>query len=163
MHGDHFMKSLFVKVAIIVMSIALVGCSSNTQRENTTIGAVTGAVAGGLVGSTIGGGTGKLIAVGVGALAGALLGGEIGKNMQSTDNDNMSQALSNNPSGKTSTWKNQKTGARYSMTPTKMMVVNGNKNCRQYQARVSMNGKLQVVNGVACLDQNGKWQTVATN
>lgn len=157
------MKSTLTKVAVLVMSISLAACSTNTQKENTTIGAVTGAVGGGLVGSLFGGGTGKVIAVGVGAVAGALLGGYVGHNMQSSDNMHMNNSLNNAPAGSTRQWTNKKTGAHYSMTTGQKVMVSGYNNCRQYQTTVTMSGKTQVINGTACRAKNGKWETVASN
>ena len=80
------MKRIFTQLLIFVLGFSLVACSSNTQNENTGIGAVTGAVLGGLAGSAIGQGTGKVVAVGAGIVAGALLGGYIGHSMDSSDN-----------------------------------------------------------------------------
>jgi surface antigen len=157
------MKSTLIKLAVLVMSISLAACSTNTQKENTTIGAVTGAVGGGLVGSLFGGGTGKVVAIGVGAIAGGLLGGYAGHNMQHADSNNMNSTLNNQPSGKTKTWTNKKTGAHYSMTPGQKVVVSGYSNCRQYQTIVTNSGKQQVINGTACRMKNGAWQTVASN
>lgn len=158
------MKNSLVNVAILISMtmLVLVGCSStNTQRENTTIGAVTGAVAGGLAGSLIGGGTGRAVAIGVGAIAGAVLGGYIGHSMESTDNQAMNHALSHNPTHKSTTWNNTKTGTKYTVTPTSnKMAYNGNANCRQYETTATISGKSQTVTGIACLQSNGKWQTV---
>lgn len=157
------MKSVLTKLAVLALSFSLAACSTNTQKENTTIGAVTGAVGGGLLGSLFGGGTGKVVAVGVGAIAGGLLGGYVGHNMQSSDNANMDNCLNNAPAGKTKHWKNKSTGTRYSMTPGKQVTVAGYNYCRQYQTTVTMNGKSQVINGTACRGTNGQWQTIASN
>ncbi len=151
-------KSLVL--AATIASVGLAGCSStNTQQENTGIGAVTGAVAGGLAGSLIGGGTGKAVAVVGGAIAGALIGGYIGHSMDSTDNNQMLAAM-NNPKGQSSTWVNQKTGTTYTVTPTSNMItVNGNPNCRRFYTTAIINGKKQSSSGVAC-QSNGTWVSV---
>ena len=152
--------STLSKILVLILSIGLVACSTNTQKENTGIGAVTGAVVGGLAGSAFGGGTGKVVAVGVGAVAGALIGGYIGHSMDSTDSVKMNSAM-NNPTNQTTHWKNKKTGARYSMTPTSnRMTVNGNPNCRKYHSTAVINGEKHRVYGVACLQSDGTWKAV---
>jgi surface antigen len=142
--------------------VMLTGCSSNTQNQNTTLGAVTGAVVGGVAGSAFGGGTGRAVAVGVGAVAGALLGGYVGHSMDSSDNSNMCNTMSNNPTNHSSSWKNKKSGARYTMKPTSnVFTYNGNSTCRKYQATAVVNGEKQTTDGVACKQSNGSWQTVS--
>jgi surface antigen len=146
---------------VALVSIALVSCSTNTQRENTGIGVATGAVAGGLAGSLIGGGAGKVVAVGVGAVAGALLGGYIGHSMDSSDKDKMNSAMTNNPTNKATTWKNSSTGTKYTVAPTSSkMTVNGNPDCRRYYSTAIIDGKKQKVSGIACQQADGTWQAV---
>lgn len=158
------MKALFAKGIIFMFSafcVGLVGCSTNTQSQNTGIGAVTGAVAGGLAGSLVGGGAGKVVAVGVGAVAGALLGGYIGHSMDSSDNNHLNNAMNNNPTNKSTTWTNKQTGARYTIAPTSnMMTVNGNPNCRRYYSTAIINGKKQKLSGVACRQADGSWHAM---
>ena len=126
------------------------GCSSsNTQNENTGIGAVTGAVIGGVAGSAFGAGTGQAVAIGVGALAGALIGGVIGHSMDSTDNRQLCNTMENNPTNKPHHWKNQKTGAQYTMVPTsKVIAYDGNNTCRQYRSTAVIDGKQETSSGI---------------
>lgn len=157
------MKQLIVKTAILVASIGLVvSCSSaNTQNENTTIGAVTGAVVGGVAGSAIGAGTGQVVAIGAGAVVGALIGGYVGHSMDHSDNVQASNALENNAPMKPTHWKNKKSGAHYTMIPTsKRMTMNGNSDCRSYRTIAWIKGKKQQVTGTACRQSNGTWVTV---
>jgi len=158
------MKQIVTNVAIIISAslLALAGCSSNTQNENTTIGAVGGAVVGGLAGSAFGAGTGKAVAVGVGAVAGALFGGWLGNSMDHSDNSSSCGCLSNNTTGQSSSWKNKKTGARYTMKPTSdIMAYNGNNTCRKYEITGVVNGKKDTQSGIACKGANGTWNTVS--
>ena len=158
------MKNILIKLMLLVMSVSfLASCSShNTQSQNTGIGAVTGAVVGGLAGSLVGGGAGQVAAIAVGAIAGGLIGGYIGHSMDSSDNTQMSQAMTNNPPHKTSHWKNKKTHMTYNITPTtKRMAYNGNPICRKYTATaISPNGERHSSKGIACLQSDGNWQTV---
>src|SRR5689334_10281114 len=124
------MKKGLVALIALLLSINLVGCSSNTQEQNTTLGAVTGAVVGGGAGAFVGQGLGKAVAIGVGLVGGALIGGYIGHHMDSTDNAKMNTSM-NNATYKQTTWTDEKTGASYSMAPTsKVMAVQGYTTCR---------------------------------
>lgn len=157
------MKQFIIKSAILAASIGMVvSCSStNTQHENTMIGAGTGAVIGGLAGSAIGAGTGQVVAVGVGAVAGALVGGYVGSSMDSSDKVKASQALEHNPKQKSTHWKNKKTGAHYTMLPTSEHIAyKGNSDCRNYTTTGWIHGKKQQVDGVACRKADGSWQTM---
>jgi surface antigen len=148
---------------LLVASFSLiVSCASNTQSENTTIGAVTGAVVGGVAGSAIGSGAGQVVAIGAGAIIGALIGGEIGQSMESSDNTKAYYAMEHNPPHKATHWKNKKTGKHYTFVPTsERMSLNGNTDCRHYHAIIYTNGKKQQVTGTACRQSNGTWQSVS--
>jgi surface antigen len=157
------MKRILINTLMIAASITLVAaCSSNTKSENTTIGAVTGAVVGGVGGSFIGAGTGKVVAVGVGAIVGALVGGEIGNHMDSSDASNTFKAMNKNPKNKAMTWKNTKTGTMYTVIPTsKVMTVGNNTHCRTFRATSLQSGESQKeITGTACRLTNGNWKTV---
>lgn len=159
------MKSILIKLSILVLTVSmatLTGCSTNTQKQNTALGAVSGGVIGGLAGSAIGAGTGQVVAIGLGAVAGALIGGAVGHNMESSDATNMNQAMDNNPPHKRTHWKNKHTQTSYMVVPTsKMMSVNGNPNCREYRTITTTDdGKKQETNGVACRQTNGNWTKV---
>ncbi|WP_114834787.1 RT0821/Lpp0805 family surface protein [Aquicella lusitana] len=141
----------------------MAACSTNTREQNTGIGAVTGAVVGGLAGSAIGSGTGQVVAIGAGAIVGALVGGAIGHSMDSSDNMRATNAMENNPTNKSTHWRNKKSGTRYTVTPVSgRMTVNGNPNCRKYRTSAIIDGKRKTVYGVACRQADGSWQTVRT-
>lgn len=157
------MKSGFIKLMLLLVTFGLVtACSSsNTQQQNTGVGAVSGAVVGGLAGSLVGGGAGRVAAIGAGAIIGALIGGSIGKSMDSSDTVRTYHAMSYNHPHKATHWRNIKTGARYTVIPTSgMLTINGNPNCRDYKTIANMNGKRQEVYGTACRQADGTWQTV---
>ncbi len=148
-------------IGLLILSVFVASCSTNTQKQNTTIGAVSGAVVGGLAGSLVGGGTGKVIAIAGGAILGGLLGGYIGHSMDSADNSKLSTTLNNNAKGQTNTWKNPNTGARYMITPTTgWITVNGNPNCRKYRSVAMENGKKMKTRGIACRQTDGAWMIV---
>lgn len=152
------MNSVLTKLLVLVMSVSLMSCSTNTQKENTGVGVATGAVAGGLLGSLVGGGTGKAVAIGVGIVAGALVGGAIGHSMDSTDHTNVNNAVM---TGKTTSWENSKTHSNYTVVPSKRYVtMNGNKYCRNYTTTAVISGKTSTVHGVACRQADGSWKAV---
>lgn len=156
------MKNILVKWMLLLVGVSFIAsCSTNTQKENTGAGAVTGAVVGGLAGSLVGGGTGKVVAVGVGAVAGALIGGYIGHSVDVSDQSHMNQAMDNNTTNQSSQWTNSKTDVSYTVAPTSdKMVFKGNSNCRNYNASSTLNGKTKNTHGIACRQANGNWQIV---
>lgn len=154
------MKSSLINVALLitVSTLTLAACSTNTQSQNTTVGAVAGAVLGGVAGSAIGQGTGQLVAIGAGAIAGGLLGGAIGHNMQSSDKQRIYNTLDHNPKRKSSRWKT-KDGTKYTMTPmSNTIVYKGQSPCRKYRTTITNSGERKVENGVACRQPDGTWK-----
>lgn len=148
------MKSMLTKLLVLVMSVSLMSCATNTQKENTGVGVATGAVAGGLLGSLVGGGA----AIGVGIVAGALVGGVVGHSMDSTDTVYVNNAVT---TGKTASWQNSKTHSNYTVVPSKKYVtMNGNKYCRNYTTTAVISGKTSTVHGVACRQTDGSWKAV---
>lgn len=154
------MNKTLIHITLLASMVSLAGCASNTQGQNTGIGAATGAVAGGLAGAAIAGGT--PVGVGVGAVVGGLVGGVIGHSMDSTDNQTAYASLKNAPTNTPTKWTNPRTGATYTIVPVSgMITVNGNPNCRNYRTSVMSNGKLQKVYGTACMQSDGTWKDVS--
>jgi surface antigen len=152
------MKQILIKSVILAASACLVvSCSSsNTQGENTTIGAVTGAVVGGVAGGAVGGGA----AVAAGIVGGALIGGVAGHSMEHSDYRQASYALSHTPKHKSHHWKS-KNGTVYTVIPTsKSMKMYGHSHCRSYTMTAHQNGKSEKVHGVACRKANGSWENI---
>lgn len=149
------MKKLLACLVVCSASAGLVtGCSTNTQSQNTGMGAVGGAVVGGVASGLL---HGNPVAIGVSAIAGALIGGYIGHSMDSADRANASTAMAN-ATNMPSHWTNPKTGITYHITPTSgLMTVNGNKYCRTYVATAVVKGKKHVNHGTACQQSNGSW------
>jgi len=152
------MKRILLNLALVT-TIGLVGCSSNTQSQNTAIGGVTGAVVGGLAGNAIGGGG---AGIGIGAVLGAIAGGVIGHNMDSSDAGQSTTAMNSNQMNQTSSWTNPHTGVTYTMTPTSnFFMVKGNPNCRRFHFTATKpNGKMHAYNGTVCRMANGNWYRV---
>jgi surface antigen len=154
------MKKILTLLILSLTSISLIGCA---DMNNQDVGTVTGGVLGGLVGSRFGGGSGQLVAVGAGALLGAYLGGKIGQSMDSADRAKVNSALETNPNGQPAYWRNQSTGADYTVVPVQNVTVNGNRYCREYRTMANIAGKKQQVYGTACRQPDGTWQAVSNN
>lgn len=152
------MKRIFTLFICLMTSLSLAGCSNMSKQD---VGTVSGGVVGGLLGSQFGGGTGKLLAIGAGTLAGALIGGSIGKNMDETDKLKTQQVLETQPVGQPAYWQNQKTGAQYTVTPTRNVTVQGNRYCREYRTTAVVSGKNQQIYGTACRQPDGSWKVVS--
>lgn len=154
------MRKILTSTIAIAVSISLVGCSNMSKQD---VGTVSGGVIGGLVGSQFGQGGGQMLAIGVGTLAGALIGGAIGKNMDETDKLKMSQALESHNVGQPAYWQNAKTGASYTVTPTRNLSVDGNPYCREYRTTAIIAGKKQQMYGTACRQPDGSWKMVSSD
>jgi surface antigen len=157
------MKQALIKAALLIVSFSfIISCSpANTRSENAAAGAVTGAVVGGLAGSAVGAGTGQVVAIGAGVIAGALIGGYIGESWDHTDYVQTTYAFDHYPQHRSHHWKNKKTGAIYTVTPSaKHMRVHGNSHCRKYNMVAMVKGKKQTVHGVACRQADGSWKAV---
>lgn len=149
------MKKLLL-TSVLITTIGLTGCSTNTQGQNTVLGGVTGAAAGGLVGSAFGGGG----AIAAGAVVGALVGGVIGHSMDNSDNMHTTGAM-NGATSNTTTWTNSKTGITYTMTPTSnFFTYKGNNKCRKFHFTATQHAKKKSFNGIACQKSDGSWYTV---
>lgn len=151
------MKNLFTKWVMLIAALFMTGCS---QMNNQDVGTVTGAVAGGLLGSQFGRGGGQMLAIGAGTLAGAYFGGKIGQSMDETDRLKMSRTFESNNVGQPAYWRNQNTGAQYTVTPTKNVTVRGNRYCREYRTTAIVAGKEQQVYGTACRQPDGSWKVI---
>jgi len=155
------MKKMIATVTVTAFVASLSGCSTNTQDQNTAVGAGTGAVAGGLLG-TIAKGAGRGWVIAGAAVVGALIGGMIGHDMDTSDHSNMNTAMDNNSVNKSSSWKNTNSGNTYNVTPTSgFFSYKGYTNCRRYVA-YGMNGEGQNVktHGIACRMDDGMWHQV---
>lgn len=152
------MKKILTILVSLWTAISLAGCENMTKQD---VGTVSGAAIGGLVGSQFGKGGGQLVGVGLGALAGAYLGGMIGKNMDETDRLKMNTALENNQTGQPAYWRNTKTGASYTVVPTKDVTVDDNPYCREFRTTAMIAGKKQQMYGTACRQPDGTWKNVS--
>jgi len=155
------MKKDLLKLVVLGVSasLALTSCSTNTQQQNTAVGAVSGAAVGGLA-TGLAGASGWGIAGG--AIVGALIGGVIGHNMDSSDTAKTYTAMDTNPMNQPTVWKNERTGTVYHVIPTSApMTINGNSDCRRYRATAYHHGKKHHFYGTACRQADGSWRDLS--
>jgi len=72
--------------------------------------------------------------------------------MEDGDKAQLREAFENNPVGQSSSWKNDKTGVTYQVTPTKNVTYKGNEYCREYTMTDSKGAQKQ---GIACRSAKG--------
>lgn len=130
---------------------------SDVSISPTLGGAIVGALLGGLGGSQIGSGSGRTAAIIGGIAAGAVIGGSIGDSMESNDQAQVQNTLETGRTGDTVIWRNQDTGNRYEVTPTRTYRTAG-RDCREYSSWVFLGGYEEQVTGTACRMPDGTWQ-----
>ena len=145
-------------VVISVVSASLFAVTACQTQQRT--GILFGSAAGALVGGALGSGSGRGLAIVGGAIVGGLLGGAIGKSMDNQDKILMNQSLSQTPVGQESRWRNPNNGYQYEVRPVRNYHKH-NRYCREYQTKVTVNGKQQSAYGRACRQPDGSWKIVS--
>lgn len=159
MRIGHFKSIQLGCVVLALGCVPLAGCE--TMSSNEAIGTGAGAVLGGLGGSLIGSGSGRTAATIGGVVLGGMVGNAIGKRMDENDRKKMSQALDTNAPGQPSAWKNETTGANYTITPAKSFVQDG-RQCRGFVQEAIVDGKPKKISGTACKRPDGStWEETA--
>jgi surface antigen len=139
--------SLHRGAAVLAMltSLLITGCAT-TDKE--TMGTVLGGALGGLIGHQVDdGGAGGIV---VGALAGALVGKMIGRYMDQSDRERLAKTLNETPSGQAVEWKNENSGNDFRVIPTSDYHAQGDKECRTFDQVVVVDGREEMMKGVAC-------------
>lgn len=146
-------------VPIAVIGLLFLAACAGGPREG--IGTVAGAVAGGVIGNQFGSGSGRTAATAAGAVVGALLGNQIGAALDEADRQRAADAqLAALRTGTPQSWSNPNTG-RYGQVVPGQAYTNARGTCREYTHTVYIDGRPQVVKGVACLQQDGTWQMIS--
>lgn len=127
--------------------------------DRDLIGGVIGGAAGGYVGSQFGKGDGKLATTAAGALLGFIVGKNVGENMDRLDVRCTGYALEAASDKQKVEWKDPNNGGQYSVTPTRTYK-SGDRYCREYTTRATIDGKTKKVYGNACRNPDGSWQVV---
>jgi len=134
---------------------------SDVSISPTLGGAIVGALLGGLGGSQIGSGSGRTAAIVGGIAAGAVIGGSVGNSMETDDTARVQNTLETGRTGETVIWRNQDTGNRYEVTPTRTYRNADRRDCREYTSWVFLGGYEEQVTGTACRMPDGSWQRQA--
>lgn len=148
-------------LTILLCVVLLGGCagspyygSLNYQRT----GQVLGGALGGVLGAQIGHGDGRTAAIIVGTLVGSAVGGAIGRTMDRVDRQRVRQAVWRNPTYTASTWRNPRTGVRYSVTPQRAYLDAARQLCRDFTIQAWIDGRIERIHGTACRQPDGRWQ-----
>jgi len=163
------MQKILVSLALI---LSLAACqtapygqpTSSTQQSSgitkQQAGTVVGGVLGGVLGSQVGGGKGQIAATIGGALIGGLIGSSVGASLDRSDEMRAYQAMETNRIGQASTWHNPNTGAHVAVTPTRSYTGSSGQVCREYDTRVTIDGRSENAHGTACRQDDGSWRIV---
>lgn len=145
-------------IAATLALALLAACESQPSKQD--IGMATGAVLGGVLGHQVGGGSGKTVATIGGAALGAYVGNRVGRNMDRSDQSRATHALDQSVDGESTTWRNDETGARHSVTPTRTYHGDSGGRCRDFTTVTQIDGRDEVVHGTACKQPDGTWKTL---
>jgi len=155
----HFKSIQLGCVVLALGCVPLAGCE--TTPSNEAIGTGVGVALGALAGSAFGSGSGRTAAIFAGGALGGWAGNVIGKRMDENDRKKMSQALDTNAPGQPSAWKNETTGANYTITPAKTFVQDG-RQCRSFVQEAIVDGQQTKISGTACKRPDGStWEETA--
>ena len=152
-------------VMLAVLSALLAGCTNfdPQAQPKQTAGTVLGAIGGGLLGAQVGSGAGQLAATAAGTLTGAWLGSEVGASLDRADRNYAQSAtytaLEHNPTGTASTWRNPDTGHYGAVTPTRTYKT-AERDCRDYEQTVVVDGQEETIRGTACRESDGTWRAL---
>ncbi len=152
-----------IAVLAAILGLLAAGCATDMGPKETA-GTVVGGAGGAIIGSQIGGGSGRILGAAVGTLAGVLIGQEIGRSLDRQDRMEMQRtaqyALENNPTNRSSSWRNPDTGHYGDVTPVKTYRSREGRYCREYTQTVSIGGEPQEAYGRACRQPDGSWKIV---
>ena len=86
----------------------------------------------------------------IGALVGGVVGRMIGEYMDAADKKRLAETIDAAPSGQTVSWHNDDTGRDFAVTPTSDFYADAGKECRRFDQVVYVDGRREVMEGVAC-------------
>ncbi|MEL6298140.1 MAG: RT0821/Lpp0805 family surface protein [Pseudomonadota bacterium] len=147
--------------AALAASVAVAGCAGEFNRAES--GTVIGAVAGGLIGNQFGKGSGNALATAAGAIVGGIIGHEIGRDLDAEDRrlaqEAEFRALEDGESGRAIPWQNPDSGHRGEVIPRRAYREE-RRVCREFEHRVWIDGRREVMTGRACRRPDGTWRNV---
>lgn len=148
------------RVIATALALGLLAACESPQPSKEDIGMAAGAVLGGVIGHQIGGGRGKTVATIGGAALGAFAGSRVGRTMDRNDQARAAHALDGSADGVSTTWRNDETGMRHSVTPTRTYQGDSGGRCRDFTTAARIEGRDEVIHGTACKQPDGTWKTL---
>lgn len=144
-------RTLACALAAAFVLLAATGCEGMQKRDwGTAVGGVLGGLAGYKIGGSSAGGAA------VGALLGAVAGRLIGQYMDDADRRKLAETIDETPRGQTVRWQNDETGREFAVTPTSDLYARDDKECRTFSQAVYVDGRREVMEGVACRTPGGE-------
>ncbi|OYD83071.1 RT0821/Lpp0805 family surface protein [Azospirillum brasilense] len=133
--------------------------------DNDLLGKLGGAAVGALAGSQIGKGTGNLLAIGAGGLLGYFAGGYLMEQLSPGSRDAAQSAETralDAPVGQTIRWNSPdsaNTGG--TITPIRAGRDSAGRECKEFQHKVTIDGRQESATGTACRGDDGQWRLAA--
>lgn len=170
--GTNTVKKSLPALAAILMSVAACAPTydqfGNPVRTSGSFAPAVGAIGGGAVSglacSNLGKGNGKVAITAACTLAGGIIGLFAGQSYQNANAAYAAQAQNqalNAPVGAPIPWTNPENGAHGTVTTTRQgRDSSTGAYCREYQHRVTIDGKLQKGFGRACQQPDGSWEII---
>jgi surface antigen len=125
------------------------GCGGGalSTSSGNLIGSAVGGAAGGVLGNQFGRGSGNAVMTGLGVVGGALAGGYVGRQMEGCGSAARPAATA--PSSYRPAPRPATRHARATRT------------CRFVETQAQIDGRMQPIDAVACLEPDGSWQTAS--
>jgi len=146
---------------VALVGILTTGCASIESNPKTAIGAVGGGALGGLIAGAAGG---NPAAIAASVIGGILVGGLVGNLLDERDKRLAAaaeqKALETTPTGRAVSWQNPDNGHSGTVTPVKTYQTASGSYCREYETKVSVDGKQEKAYGTACRQPDGSWKIV---
>lgn len=138
-------RALASSLAAALALLSASGCENMQKRDwGTAIGGLLGGIAGYKIGDDSAGGAA------IGALLGGVVGRMIGQYMDDADKKRLAETIEAAPRGQTVSWRNEDTGRDFAVTPTSDFYAEVGKECRRFDQVVEVDGRREVMEGVAC-------------
>ncbi|WP_353861402.1 RT0821/Lpp0805 family surface protein [Azospirillum formosense] len=133
--------------------------------DNDLLGKLGGAAVGALAGSQIGKGSGNLLAIGAGGLLGYFAGGYLMEQL-SPGSRNAAQTAETRaldaPVGQTIRWNSpDSTNTSGTITPIRAGRDSAGRECKEFQHKVTIDGRQESATGTACRGDDGQWRLAA--
>lgn len=157
------MSSKLLKFSTVAIVLSLMTACADDYGQKQAVGGVLGGVGGAVAGAQFGKGRGQIAAAALGTLLGAYLGSEVGKSLDRADQEaayRAEQRAYTSPMGQTISWNNPQSGNYGSYTPVRDGNDQSGNYCREYQSKVTVQGKTQNAYGTACRQPDGSWKIV---